>query len=114
MLDINLDDIDFNFQENLVDEASIVACNVLNIHGINTFDSPLFSLQYEPDHATMKIVNRRTGESMSSVRDGDGWIENGTNASPDMLHQFLRMQDRLEKEAREQMNSDRSREQISR
>jgi hypothetical protein len=104
MLDINLDDIDFNFREKLVDEASIVAGNILNIHGINTFDSPQFRLQYEPDYATMKIINRQTGESMSSVRDGDGWIENGTNASPDLLHQFLQMQDRLEKDAREHRN----------
>lgn len=78
MLDINLDDIDFNFQEKLVDEASIVAGNILNIHGMNTFDSPQFRLQYEPDYATMKIINRLTGESMSSVNtkeDGRGKTE---------------------------------------
>ncbi|MDY7023490.1 MAG: hypothetical protein SWJ54_19405 [Cyanobacteriota bacterium] len=114
MLDINLDDIDFSFREKLVDEASIVAGNILNIHGINTFDSPQFRLQYEPDHATLKIINRQTGESMASIRDGDGWIENGTNASPDLLHQFLQMQDRLEKEAREHQNSQQSRQQATR
>ncbi|EAW33683.1 hypothetical protein L8106_27204 [Lyngbya sp. PCC 8106] len=35
MLDINLDDIDFNFREKLVDEVSIVAGNILKIHGLN-------------------------------------------------------------------------------
>jgi hypothetical protein len=114
MLDINLDDIDFNFREKLVDEASIVAGNILNIHGMNTFDSPLFRLQYEPDHATMKIINRQTGESMSSVRDGDGWIEHETNASPDMLHQFLQLQEHLEKQAREHQNSEPGRQQATR
>lgn len=114
MLDINLDDIDFNFREKLVDEVSIVAGNILNIHGLNTFDSPQFRLQYEPDNATMKIINRQTGESMTSVRDGDGWIENGSNVSPDMLHQFLQMQDRLENVAREHTNLERGQQQIIR
>lgn len=39
MIDLNLDDIDFTFQEKLIDEVSIVANNILNIHGTNTFDS---------------------------------------------------------------------------
>ncbi|MEB3281247.1 MAG: hypothetical protein VKK42_20215 [Lyngbya sp.] len=46
--------------------------------------------------------------------DGDGWIENESNASPDMLHQFLQMQDRLENVAREHTNSERGRQQIIR
>ncbi|NEQ77831.1 MAG: hypothetical protein F6K23_35330 [Okeania sp. SIO2C9] len=114
MIDLNLDNIDFSFQEKLIDEVSIVANNILNIHGTNTFDSPTHQIVYEPDHATMSIIDRRTGQTVNSVRDGDGWIDSGSNASADMLHEFLRLQDRLEKEAREKMNSNRGREQLSR
>ncbi len=108
--DLNVENIDFNFSDKLIDEVSVVANQILQTHGTTAFDSPTHQIVYEPDHATMSIVDRQTGETVNSVRDGDGWIDNGTNASADMLHEFLRQQDRLEKEAREQLNSERARE----
>lgn len=46
------------------------------------------------------------------VRDGDGWIEHGTNASADMLHQFLQLQEHLEKQAKEYQNYEQGRQQV--
>ncbi|NET11739.1 MAG: hypothetical protein F6K08_02240 [Okeania sp. SIO1H6] len=105
--DLNVDNIDFDFSDKLIDEVSVVASRILQTHGTTTFDSPTHQIVYEPDHATMTIVDRDTGETVNSVRDGDGWIDNGSNASADMLHEFLRVQDNLEAEAQKRQHLER-------
>ena len=78
-----------------VDAVSDVADNAyryIDEHAITTFMNGDRMVQWEPDYATLTIVDMKTGKvSLSAVRDGDGWEDKGSNVSPDMVGEFNRL-----------------------
>lgn len=68
------------------------AYRYMDEHAITTFTNGDRLVQWEPDYATLTVVDIKTGKvSLSAVRDGDGWDDQGSNISPDMVGEFNRL-----------------------
>ncbi|MEM9215689.1 MAG: hypothetical protein AAGD25_15280 [Cyanobacteria bacterium P01_F01_bin.150] len=68
------------------------AYRYLDEHAITTFTTGDRQVSWEPDYATLTVVDLKTGKvTLSAVRDGDGWEDKGSNISPDMVGEFHRL-----------------------
>lgn len=85
-----------NTDENGVADIAENAYRYMDEHGITTFINGDRLVSWEPDYATVTVVDIKTGKvSLSAVRDGDGWEDQGSNLSPDMVGEFNRLANTL-------------------
>ena len=81
-----------NTDANGVADIAENAYRYMDEHAITTFAYGNNQLTWEPDYATLTVVDITTGKvSLSAVRDGDGWEDKGSNISPDMVGEFNRL-----------------------
>ena len=81
-----------NHDANAVSDTADNAYRHIHEHGITTFTNGDRQVTWEPDFATLTVVDLKTGKvSLSAVRDGDGWEDKGSNISPDMVGEFNRL-----------------------
>ena len=81
-----------NTDENGVAAIAENAYRYMDENAITTFLNGDRMVSWEPDYATVTVVDMKTGKvSLSAVRDGDGWEDQGSNISPDMVGEFNRL-----------------------
>lgn len=81
-----------NINPDPVADVAENAYRYMDEHAITTFTNGDRRVTWEPDFATLTVVDLKTGKvSLNAVRDGDGWEDKGSNVSPDMVGEFNRL-----------------------
>ena len=81
-----------NHDANAVSDIAENAYRYMDEHSLTTFINGDRQVTWEPDFATLTVVDLVTGKvALSAVRDGDGWEDKGSNISPDMVGEFQQL-----------------------